>query len=123
MTDARSGGAERRPAAPMEIVDRKLNVFALANGMDLDRRGEARVLGWYREGLERQVRIEPGEADGRWAVRAAAAPDSRVSEGEMVRTLESALDPDEMIARFKELLAGAMDAANALEREGTQGRP
>jgi hypothetical protein len=107
----------------MEMVDRKLNVFALANGMDFDRRGETRVLGWYRDGLERRVRVEPGDADGTWAVRAAAAPDARAVEGEMVRTLESALDPDEMLARFKELLAGAMDAANAFQREGTLGRP
>ena len=122
MTDARSGGAERPSASPMEIVDRRLNVFALANGMDFDRRGEARVLGWYRDGLERRVRVEPGEADGTWAIRAAAAPDARTPEGEMVRTLESALDPADVLARFKELLAGAMDAANAFQREGTLGR-
>jgi hypothetical protein len=123
MTEARSGGAERRPAGPMEIVDRRLNVFALANGMDLDRRGEVRVLGWYRDGMERSVRIEPGEADGTWAIRAAAAVDARAPESELVRTLESALGPNDVIERFKELLAGAMDAANAFQREGTLGRP
>jgi hypothetical protein len=98
-------------------MDRKLNVFALANGMDLDRRGEARVLQWYRDGMERCVRVEPGEGDGTWAVRATAARDTRTRAPEIVRTLESALAVDDVLARFKELLAGAMDAANAITRE------
>jgi hypothetical protein len=123
MTEARAGGGDRRPAGPMDALDRKLNVFALANGMDLDRRGGARVLGWYRDGMERRVRIEPGAADGTWAIRAAAAPDAGAAQGELVRTLESALDPDEVLARFRDLLAGAMDAANAFGPEGTLGRP
>src|SRR5262245_18192124 len=114
MTDARAGGSEARPPASMAEVDRKLNVFALANGMDLERRGEARVLGWFRDGLERSVRLEPGESEGTWAVRAVAAPDGRTRAGEVVRTLESALGVDQVVARFKELLAGAMDAANAI---------
>jgi hypothetical protein len=121
MSDTRSAGSGSRPAGSMEAVDRKLNVFALANGMDLDRRGEVRVLGWYRDGMERCVRLEPAEG-GTWAVRAAAARDSR-QEGEVVRTLESALDVEQILTRFKELMAGAMDAANAIASEEVERRP
>ena len=122
MADPRPAGGERRPTAPMEAVDRKLNVFALANGMDLHRRGDVRVLGWYRDGMERVVRIEPGEGEGTWAIRAAASADTRAREAEIVHTLESALAPDAILARFPELFAGAMAAANAIDREGVQGR-
>ena len=123
MTDAPSGGGASRPAATMDAVDRKLNVFALANGMDFGRRGDARVLEWFRDGLERAVRVEPGEADGTWAIRATAIPDGRTREGELVRPLESALGVGDILGRFGELLAGAMDAANALEREERRDRP
>ncbi len=108
------------PADPMDGVDRKLNVFALANGMDLERRGAVRTLGWYRDRLERRIRLEPGAGEGTWALRASATRDARRDEG-TVRTLESALAPADLLARFGELLAGATDAANALgvEEGGT----
>ena len=118
MSDARSGGGDGHPVASMEAVDRKLNVFALANGMDLDRKGDARVLGWFRDGLERSVRVEPGEGAGTWAIRAAATRDARSRDGEVVRTLEAALDVDQILTRFRELLPGAVDAANAITSEG-----
>ena len=121
MTDA-PGGAERRPPASMEAVDRKLNVFALANGMDLDRRGDVRVIGWYRDGMERLVRLEPGEGEGTWAIRAAATADARTRGPEVVRTVEAALGVDDILARFKELFAGAVEAANAIDGEGREGR-
>ena len=123
MTDARSGGGDGRPAASMEAVDRKLNVFALANGMDLDRRGETRILLWYRDGMERRVRVEPGQGGGTWAIRTSAARDVRPTEGEAARTLESALAADEILTRFTELMAGAMDAANSIAREEAERRP
>src|SRR5215208_1668073 len=104
MSDARSAGSGGRPAGSMEAVDRKLNVFALANGMELC------------------VRLEPAEA-GTWAIRAAAARDLRAAADEVVRTLESALDVDQILTRFKELMAGAMDAANAIAREEVERRP
>ena len=121
MTDA-PGGAERRPPASMEAVDRKLNVFALANGMDLERHGDVRVMGWYRDGMERLVRLEPGEGEGTWAIRAAATPDARTGGSEIVRTVESALGVDDVLTRFKELFPGAVEAANAIHREGGEGR-
>lgn len=104
-------------ADAFDAVDRKLNVFALANGMDLTRQGEARVLGWYRDELERRVRVEPGAAGERtWAIRSEAATSGKGAQASAVRTLESALDPAAILDRFKELLAGAVDAANAIPR-------
>ena len=123
MTDARSSGGDDRPAASLEAVDRKLNVFALANGMDLARKGDARVLEWFRDGLERSIRIEPGEGPVTWAIRAIATRDTRARTGEIVRTLESALDPDQILSRFRELMPGAVDAANAIASEEAERRP
>ena len=123
MSDARSGAGDGRPAASMEAVDRKLNVFALANGMDLDRKGDARVLEWFRDGLERSVRVEPGTGAGTWAIRAAAMRDARTHAGEVVRTVEAALDVDQILTRFRELLPGAVDAANAITSEEGERRP
>jgi hypothetical protein len=115
------------PVDPMDGVDRKLNVFALANGMDLERRGATRILGWYRDGLERRIRLEPGAGEGTWALRAeatraargrgAGARDARRDADSAVGTLEAALVPADLLARFAELLAGATDAANALRLE------
>ena len=119
MTDpARPGAGEARPADPMESIDRKLNVYALANGMDFERAGPARVLAWYRDGMDRRIRVEPGPGEGTWAVRAVAAPArGRATGVELVRTLESALDPEQVRARFGELPAAATEAANALRAE------
>jgi hypothetical protein len=101
------------PADPMDDVDRKLNVYALANGMDLEHHGATRVLAWHRDGLERRIRLEPGPGEGTWALRAAAIRDARRDDG-TVRTLESSLAAGDLLARFGELLAGATEAANAL---------
>ncbi len=109
--------------ASFDAVDRKLNVFALANGMDLNRQAEARVLAWFRDGLERRVRVEPGPGgSGSWAIRAEAALATRAAGPAAVRTLESALDPAGILDRFAELLAGAVDAANAIPREEIEAR-
>ena len=40
-----------------------------------------------------------------------------------MRTLESALDPDQILARFRELMPGAVDAANAIASEEAERRP
>jgi hypothetical protein len=45
-----------------EALDPKLNVFALANGMDLNKGADFRRLEWFTEGLERGILIEPAGA-------------------------------------------------------------
>ncbi len=45
-------------------IDPKLNVFALANGMDLSKGSGFRRLEWFTEGLERGILIEADGDDG-----------------------------------------------------------
>lgn len=105
------------PGPALATLDPKLNVFALANGMDLRPEGDARVLEWYRDGLDRRIRLEPDVGAARFAVRAVGALATRGRRAEAVVTVESALRVEEIAARFPELLAGAVDAANAMTRE------
>ncbi|MEJ2203892.1 MAG: hypothetical protein P8170_07265 [Gemmatimonadota bacterium] len=39
------------------ILDPRLNIFALANGMDLEKGGGVRRLTWFRDGSERGIRL------------------------------------------------------------------
>lgn len=48
-------------------IDAKLNVYALANGMDLTKGPRHRRLEWFTEGLERGILIE-SDGDGGFAV-------------------------------------------------------
>jgi hypothetical protein len=58
----RDGGA----AGSFESIDPKLNMFALANGMDLTKEPGQRRLEWFTEGLERAIVVE---TDGATAFR------------------------------------------------------
>ena len=49
---------------PFEAIDPRLNVFALANGMDLSKGSGFRRLEWFTEGLERGILIEADGDDG-----------------------------------------------------------
>lgn len=96
-------------------VDVDLNIFALANGMDLYRDHTDppdRVLEWFRDGLERRIHLRPspagtldmevaalGKIDGERRVRRAPFRSS-VATGEL-----------------RGLLIDAIDAANALRRD------
>lgn len=53
---------EAEGGEPFEAIDPRLNVFALANGMDLTRGPDFRRLEWFTEGLERGILIaaQPG---------------------------------------------------------------
>ena len=61
-------GRDAGPAGSFESIDPKLNVFALANGMDLAKDPGQRRLEWFTEGLERAIVIEK---DGDSAFRVA----------------------------------------------------
>jgi len=65
MSDAERPGTTG--GGPFEGIDPKLNVFALANGMDLSKRPERRRLEWFTEGLERGIVIE-AEEGGRFRI-------------------------------------------------------
>ena len=91
-----------------EAIDSKLNVFALANGMDLIKGSEFRRLEWFAEGLERGILIE-ADGDGAFRLGVLSWPtgsteiSARASAGE-------GLSGDELITS----LPLAIDTANGL---------
>ena len=96
-------------------VDPDLNIFALANGMDLYRDHvdrPDRVLEWFRDGLERRIHLVPAAADA-LDVEVAARGKIDGVRRERRAAFKSAVAP----ADLKGLLAGAIDAANALRRD------
>lgn len=86
-----------------EAIDAKLNVFALANGMDLTRTDGSRRLSWFNDGRERGLRIEAVGSES-YAVEAMAwhtkAPGDAtsgtvtesVAQTELMATLEAAIE-------------------------------
>jgi len=59
MTEEVKEGSE---GAGFSVIDPKLTVFALANGMDLSKGPDYRRLEWFTEGLERAILIRAIEA-------------------------------------------------------------
>lgn len=94
---------------PFDAIDSNLTVFALANGLDLEKGDDFRRLEWFSEGLERCIVIAAdGAGDFSVTVRSwrsgrpEAATGSPVAEG---------LSVDEI----REALPGAIDTANELD--------
>ena len=103
-------GAQLQPdRGPFEAIDRKLTVFALANGMDLAKDEASRRLSWFTDGLERGLNVESGTG-GSYVVTAMAwrinAPDDVTS---------SQVSDDVSLGDLTALLEGAIEAANALQ--------
>lgn len=116
MADGPKVPANRSPEAdPLEPLDPDLTIFALANGMDLAReRGDVpcRSLEWFREGLERAIRIE---ADGGVAsVWVLARRGRRSQPGEARRELRGRVSIPELKEALRPLMNEALEAANAL---------
>jgi hypothetical protein len=90
-------------ASAFEDLDPRLNVFALANGMDLAKGPAYRRLEWYTEGLERAILIEH-EPDGAFRLGVLSWPTGSdeirgrnelaggLSAEQVVRELHSAID-------------------------------
>lgn len=89
-------------------IDGKLTVFALANGMDLLKDPGARRLEWFRDGLEREIRVEPDGAGG-LSIRVAAWPFGE--RGRVTERIHADAVPRGALPRA---LEAAIDAANAL---------
>jgi len=96
-------GANDPSSGPFEVLDSKLTVFALANGMDLAKGESYRRLEWFKERLERGILIEPAPAGGfavsalSWRTgraedRARADVAEGVSAKEIGGVLESAIE-------------------------------
>ena len=93
---------------PFDAVDPRLNVFALANGMDLVRDAGKRRLEWFTDGLERGIVIEvDGPGAFRVEVQAWRTGASEISERATVGGHLSAED-------LGQILASAIEAANDL---------
>jgi hypothetical protein len=101
-----------RTPGPFEVLDAKLNIYALANGMDLVKEPTKRTLGWYREGLERGILIEASDG-GTVSVTAACWKTSDPAERRTAPQHE-ALTPDDLAARLSPILEAALEAANGL---------
>lgn len=106
MSEGMSSGADA--ARPWEDVDPRLNVFALANGMDLSKGEGFRRLEWFSEGRERGIFIECGE-DSTFRVSVLSWESGSTDERHQ-STLGSGLSARDLSVA----LAGAIDAANAL---------
>jgi hypothetical protein len=99
-------------AGPFAALDAKLNIYALANGMDLVKEPGLRTLGWYREGLERGIVITASPT-GELSVTAACW---KTSDPTARRTApqHDGIAPDELAERITPILEAALEAANGL---------
>jgi len=93
-------------------LDAKLNIFALANGMDLKRTESRRRLEWHRDGLERGILFEEGPG-GTLDVSALAWNHGDASSLRKT-TVRAGLDAATAAHSLTALLAETLDAANAL---------
>ena len=98
--------------APFEAVDSKLTIYALANGMDLEKREASRRLAWFREGLDRGILVEVG-ADRSFSVSALAWR-SRDASSERKAPVAERIDAAELPTRLSGLLDQATEIANGL---------
>lgn len=117
MTDEtpRGDGRERDDTV-FEAVDAHLNVFALANGMDLHRHagpGSRRVLEWYRDGMERRIHLR-ADGDGTLVVEVEAEAKVDGTRRRGRRPFRTAVDATSQA--LGSALPEAVEAANALDR-------
>ena len=110
--DRESGSGREPHGGPFEALDGKLNIFALANGIDLKREAASRRLEWHRDGLERGILVEVSDA-GAFTVSALAWNHGDPSPAR--RDVRCAgLEADEIVAGLSAILQTTLDAANAL---------
>ena len=102
-----SDGVTPRAEDAFEAIDPRLNVFALANGMDLTKEAGSRRLEWFTDGLERGIVIEVREDGFRVGVAS-----WRTGSTEIVReaSVGGALSSDDVMG----ILDSSIEAANRL---------
>lgn len=107
--------------APFLDIDPELNIYALANGLDLlknttDR--PDRTLEWYRDRMERRVRIvADGGTPPHYSVQVGASGKEQGATVEALATLLEGASFDDLRSRLRGLLAEAIDRANDLTRD------
>lgn len=100
-------------AGPFDVVDPKLTIYALANGMDLIKeQADERVLTWYRDGRERGI-VLTAETGGALTLTAAAWATNK-PETRTATSVRTGVDPAELAASLTASLEEVMDAANEL---------
>lgn len=119
MTDPSSGRTDGDGAELLRALDPDLNIFALANGVDLlhdEGGGPNRVLEWFSEGMERRIHLDPS---GPGAVDLDIAARGRRGAGPPLRVR---FETGVTATVLKPTLGRAVDAANALT-PGTDADP
>lgn len=102
----------------LQSLDSDLNIYALANGMELirDRGGSpGRVLTWYNEGAERQIIVSASSGDALNAVDVVVGVGGgglRHKPPEATESFREGIAPGEL----KKLLDQGVTQANALTR-------
>lgn len=108
---------ERRALeGPLLEIDSELNIFSLANGLDLlKNRSDApdRVLEWYRDGMERRIVIRV-EGPERLSVSVGASTKRGGVRRAALVPLGDAVSPAELKERLRPTLAEGIEAANSL---------
>ena len=99
-------------AGPFDDIDPKLTIFALANGMDLNKTGGVRRLEWYRDGHDRGILITAGSG-GSLAVVAQAWKTGDEASLRSTPVREDVAS-EELVASFTSLLEQGLEAANSL---------
>jgi hypothetical protein len=98
-------------ASAFDGVDPRLTIYALANGMDLVKDEAFRRLEWYRDGMDRGIRVSVTPAG---TLEVTALVWSGDPEGARTAPVGDAVAPDELAHRLSGILDGAAEAANAL---------
>lgn len=107
--------------APFLDIDPELNIYALANGLDLlknDSGRPDRTLEWYRDRMERRVRlVSAGVSPPRCSIQVGA---SRKEDGVRLEVLRTVLDDapfDDLRSGLRGMISEAIDRANELTRD------
>lgn len=113
-------------AAVLQEIDPDLNIFALANGLDLLREPEGRVLEWYRDGMERRIHIAPSRESPDGAVDLEIGAGARRESDRVKLYLRREYRDGVAPGELKGLLPEAIEASNALtrgdmDRDGREG--
>ena len=110
MADAGSGPPTG--GSPFKSVDSKLTIYALANGMDLEKEASSRRLTWFREGRDRGILLEVA-ADGALSMTAMSWKTRHEADAER-RLVVERIEQADLADRLSALLEEGLEAANAL---------
>lgn len=103
---------------PLLGIDSELNIFALANGVDLLRNvsdDPDRILEWYREGMERRIVIR-ASGSGRYAITVSASR-GRGGEARMTTRSLAEITAADLRNDLRQFLSDGIERANELNED------